>query len=108
MRGVVTASRGIYSGGMMLLPEALNEVQLITLRYVLRTSGLRERNIDDVMLLLWTRPPQIQLAFYYVSCGETQERVAERLGVTQRMIGHYINGQCWDIKRYLKYSNNRY
>ena len=86
----------------MLLPEALNETQLITLRDVLRTAGLKERQIEDVMLLLWTKPHRIQLAFYYRSCGMTYEAIAAKLSVTHPQIMWDIEMGCKDINLYLK------
>ena len=85
----------------MLLPEALNEVQLITLRDVLRTSGLRERNIDDVMLLLWTKPHRAQVAFYYRACGLQYEAIGEVMGKPTQTVHDWVNISCSSIARYL-------
>ncbi len=85
----------------MIAPDALSETELMALRDVFRQAGISERAIQDIMLLLSFKPPQIQLAFYYVTTGKTQQQAATEIGVSQQQVGSYIHHNCDDIKRYL-------
>ena len=85
----------------MLLPEALNETQLITLRDVLRTAGLKERQIEDIQLLLRFKPHRVQLAFYYTTIGLSQRETSAILGCAQSTVWHSVNVGCCDIRNYL-------
>ena len=79
----------------------LTELQQTTLCDVLRTAGLKERQIEDIQLLLRFKPQRVQLAFYYVATGKTQEEAGKIIRVSQRQIGKYITRNCSDIKKYL-------
>lgn len=85
----------------MIIPDALTDAEVITLRDVFRQAGLSERKIQDVMLLLSFKPPQVQVAFYHISTGKTQSRVAQLIGAPRQTVGYYINVNCNDIKGYL-------
>ena len=84
----------------MLLPEALNETQLITLRDVLRTAGLKERHIEDVMLLLWTKPHRIQLAFCFRAIGMPYASIAWKMDKPIMTVHGWVANSCADIKKY--------
>lgn len=79
----------------------LTELQQITLRDVLRTTGLRERQIEDVLLLLRFKPERVQLAFYYRAQGLSQDVISELTGIPQQTISDYLNRECSDIKKYI-------
>jgi hypothetical protein len=79
----------------------MTEVQRITLRDVLRETGLSERRIEDVFLLLWFKPHRVQMAFYYVSQGMTQSQAAGMVGVSQVQVSKYLRHGCSDIRTYL-------
>ena len=79
----------------------MTELQKITLRDVFRQQGLSERRIEDAMLLLRFKPERVQLAFYYVAQGMTQEDAAAMMGVSRRLVGHHLSSSCADIKEYL-------
>jgi DNA-directed RNA polymerase specialized sigma subunit len=80
----------------------LSDIEQITLRDILVTAGLTHRQIEDVFLLLEYKPVKIQRAFYYRACGETQQEIADRLGVTQQQVCRYVSVNCSDIGKYLK------
>ena len=80
----------------------LTEVQQITLRDALRTAGLKERKIEDVLLLLRFKPERVQLVFYYRVQGMTQQWIADKLNMSDRQVRRYINKHLSDIKKYLK------
>jgi len=78
------------------------EVQKITLRDILRTSGLSERQIEDVFLLLSFKPERVQLAFYYRACGNTNEETASFINIDESTVRYYIKVGCEDINCYIK------
>ena len=78
------------------------EVQKITLRDILRTSGLSERQIEDVFLLLSFKPERVQLAFYYRACGNTYEEIGSFIHMSVTQTKRYINDNCGDINKYIK------
>ena len=80
----------------------LTNIQKITLRDILTTAGLKQRQVEDVFLLLSFKPESVQLAFYYRSCGETQEQIADRLGIHQTSVLRMMEEQCDDIKLYMR------
>jgi len=80
----------------------LTEIQKITLRDILREYGLPERKIEDVFLLLRFKPEEVQLSFYYVSMGYTQEETAVMLDIPQQKVSRIISKKCGEIKEYLK------
>ena len=82
----------------------MTELQKITLRDVLRQQGLSERQIEDIFLLLYFKPENVKLAFYYVTIGYTQKEAGEVIGITQPAVKKYIDKRCKDIKEYLKLS----
>lgn len=79
----------------------MTEVQKITLRDVLRQQGLSERRIEDIFLLLRFKPIKVQMAFYYVTSGMTQQEAASIVGVSQMQISKYVRDGCSDIRDYL-------
>ena len=80
----------------------LTEIQKITLRDILTTSGLKNRQVEDVLLLLSFKPERVQLAFYYRSCGETYEDCGKHISVDESTIRYYLKENCGDIYLYLK------
>jgi len=81
----------------------LTEPQQITLRDVLTTAGLSTRQIEDIFLLLSFKRERVQLAFYYRAQGMTQQEVADRVGVAQRVIHYYLTGELAEISEYLRH-----
>lgn len=80
----------------------MNEVQMITLRDVLRQQGLSERRIEDVFLLLRYKPDRVQMVFYYAAQGWTQTDIALTIGTSQQAVSHYINNSLTEVRLYLK------
>lgn len=80
----------------------LTEIQKITLRDILITTGLTERQVEDIFLLLRFKPDRVQLAFYYRACGNTYEEIGGILGVDESTVRSHINTKCKDIKNYIK------
>ncbi len=78
------------------------EVQKITLRDILRTSGLSERQIEDIFLLLSFKPERVQLAFYYRACGNTYEEIGCFINMSTTQTKRYVNDNCDDVNRYIK------
>ena len=83
----------------------LTELQQITLCDTLRTAGLKERQIEDILLLLRFKPQRVQLAFYYRAQRLSQEWIAGELGVSQQQISWDIDNGCRDINLYLNTTN---
>jgi DNA-binding XRE family transcriptional regulator len=79
----------------------VTEVQKITLADVFRQAGLTERQIEDIFLLLFFKPENVQQAFYYVSVGFTHEETAKKIGVSRQQVGLYITNNCEDLRKYL-------
>ena len=79
----------------------LTELQQITLCDTLRTAGLKERQIEDIQLLLRFKPHRVQLAFYYRAQGLSQDVISELTGIPQQTISDYLNKECSDIKEYI-------
>ena len=79
----------------------LTELQQTTLCDVLRTAGLKERQIEDVLLLLRFKPQRVQLAFYYRAQGMTFEQVADMIGEARTTVMYMIDERCDDIKKYI-------
>lgn len=80
----------------------LTDTEILTLRDVFRTAGLRDRQIEDIMLLLSFKRERVQKAFYYRAQGLTYEQVGERVDVPMRGAHAMITEQCWDVQEYLK------
>ena len=80
----------------------MTDLQKITLRDILTTAGLTERQVEDVFLLLRFKPERVQMAFYYRACGLTQVEVADRIEVHQTTVLRMIEEQCDDIKKYIQ------
>ena len=79
----------------------LTNIQKITLRDILTTAGLKQRQVEDVFLLLSFKPESVQLAFYYRACGETYERTAVLIDMSPTQTKRYIHDKCDDIRLYL-------
>ena len=82
----------------------MNEIQKITLADVFRQQGLSERQIEDIFLLLYFKPENVKLAFYYVTIGYTQKEAGEVIGIKQSSVKYHLDKNCSDIKNYLKIS----
>ena len=80
----------------------MNDEQQHTLRTHLLDKGLDEQMVYDIMLLLRYKPDKVQLAFYYVTLGFTQDRAAVNIGVKQATVNYYLSVQCADIKKYIE------
>lgn len=80
----------------------MTEIQMMTLRDVLRQEGLSERSIEDVFLLLRYKPERVQQVFYYAAQGWTQTDTAAAMNVSQRTVWYHLNNGLVDIKLYLK------
>ena len=85
----------------------LTELQQITLCDTLRTAGLKERQIEDIQLLLRFKPQRVQLAFYYTSTGLSLQDTADILGCAKSTVWHSVNVGCFDIKNYLAFDKCR-
>ena len=81
----------------------LTELQQTTLCDVLRTAGLKERQIEDVLLLLRFKPHRVQLAFYYRAQGMTFEQVASIMDISNMQAWKYVMVNCTDIHDYIKH-----
>ena len=79
----------------------LTEIQQVTLRDVLTTTGLNSRQIDDIFLLLSFKRERVQLAFYYRAQGMTYDAIGGRLGVTFQAVEKFVSISCADIQKYL-------
>lgn len=79
----------------------LTEVQKITLRDILTTAGLTNRQVEDIFLLLRFKPERVQLVFYYRACEFSQNKISEKTGIPQQTISDIINNNLNDIKLYL-------
>lgn len=86
------------------VPLSLTDIQTITLRDELRTQGLSQRQIEDILLLLSFKPERTQLVFYYRSIGLTYREVAEELRIPFQSAHYALQQGCSDISSYL--SNN--
>ena len=84
------------------MDTVLTEIQKITLKDILTTSGLKQRQVEDIFLLLNFKPERVQLAFYYRACGETYEWIGEVLNTPRRTVNDWVNINCVDICMYLK------
>jgi len=84
----------------------MNDVQKITLTDILREMGLDEQAIRDLMLLLWFKPPSIQLIFYYSVQGWSQARIAHAVGLKQPTVQHHLEKSLSDIREYLREAVN--
>ena len=80
----------------------LNEVQKITLCDTLRTAGLKERQIEDIQLLLRFKPHRVQLAMYYRLQGMTFENIADLIGASKTQTIRYVYESCDDIIQYIR------
>ena len=80
----------------------LTNIQKITLRDILTTAGLKDRQVEDVFLLLSFKPERVQLAFYYRSCGETYEGIGIKINESAQMCHYYVIDSCHDINLYLR------
>lgn len=80
----------------------LSDIQKITLRDVFRDHGLTERQIEDIFLLLYFKPENVQQAFYYTSIGFSYLKTSEKIHVSTKQAWKYVNENCEDIKTYLK------
>jgi len=80
----------------------LNEIQMITLRDVLRQQGLSERRIEDVFLLLRFKPDRVQQVFYYAAQGWTQRDIAAVIGTAHSTVQYYIDSSLTDVRLYLQ------
>ena len=79
----------------------LTELQQITLCDTLRTAGLKERQIEDIQLLLRFKPQRVQLAFYYRACGFTYQAIADTIRASKTQTMRYLNNNCKDVSLYL-------
>ena len=84
------------------MDTVLTEIQKITLKDILTTSGLKLRQVEDIFLLLSFKPERVQLAFYYRACGETYDDCGKRIAVDESTIRYYLKENCGDIYLYLK------
>ena len=78
------------------------EVQQITLRDILTNTGLTQRQVEDIFLLLRFKPERVQLAFYYRACGNTYEEIGEMLSISHNQVMWDVSESCKDIKKYLE------
>ena len=83
------------------MDTVLTDPQKITLKDILTTSGLKQRQVEDVFLLLNFKPERVQLAFYYRACGETYENIGELIDESAQMCHYYVINSCYDINLYL-------
>ena len=83
------------------MDTVLTDLQKITLKDILTTSGLKQRQVEDIFLLLSFKPERVQLAFYYRACGETYERTAVLIDMSPTQTKRYIHDKCDDIRLYL-------
>ena len=80
----------------------LTDTEYLTLRDVLRTAGLRDRQIEDVVLLLSFKRERVQRVFYLRAIGWTQQDIADHVGISQRHVGNIIGNGCAEIYTYLR------
>ena len=86
------------------MDTVLTEIQKITLKDILTTAGLKQRQVEDIFLLLSFKPERVQLAFYYRACGETYDDVGKLIGQSPRMVFYYISESCSEINDYFRYN----
>jgi DNA-directed RNA polymerase specialized sigma24 family protein len=79
----------------------LTEIQKITLRDILITTGLTERQVEDIFLLLRFKPERVQLAFYYRACGNTYEEIGGFMDEPLKTVHDLVTIGCKDIFKYL-------
>ena len=79
----------------------LTDTEYLTLRDVLRTAGLRDRQIEDVVLLLSFKRERVQRVFYLRAIGWTQQEVADKIGISQQHVSKIISNGCAEIYTYL-------
>jgi predicted DNA-binding protein (UPF0251 family) len=80
----------------------LTDTEVLTLRDVLRTAGLNDRQIEDITLLLSFKRERVQLAFYYRVQGMTFEQVGERVGVSRQVATRMLYEECENIADFLR------
>jgi hypothetical protein len=80
----------------------LTEIQQITLRDILVTTGLTTRQVEDIFLLLSFKRKRVQLAFYYRAQGMTHEEVSERVNVAKSTAFDMLISGCEDVSMYLR------
>ena len=79
----------------------LTDTEYLTLRDVLRTAGLRDRQIEDVVLLLSFKRERVQRVFYLRAIGNTIEQVGEHVGVSHQRVSKILRKGCAEIYTYL-------
>ena len=79
----------------------MNEQQKHELYLKLENIGLRQRQIEDILLLLRFKPERVQLAFYYRAMGKTYQEIGGFLGVSESWARRIFDFNCSDIKKYL-------
>ena len=80
----------------------LTEIQQVTLRDVLTTTGLNSRQIDDIFLLLSFKRERVQLAFYYRAQGMTYKDISNLIDTPLRTVYDMITIHCADLRIYLQ------
>ena len=79
------------------MDTVLTEIQKITLKDILTTSGLKQRQVEDIFLLLSFKPERVQLAFYYRACGNTLDEIGSFIGMTRQGVSKILNERCCDV-----------
>jgi DNA-directed RNA polymerase specialized sigma24 family protein len=82
----------------------LSELQQITLRDILITTGLTTRQVEDIFLLLSFKRERVQLAFYYRVQGMTYTEVADRIGEPWTTVYEWVMRDCENIAIYFRSS----
>ena len=79
----------------------LTDTEYLTLRDVLRTAGLRDRQIEDVVLLLSFKRERVQRVFYLRAIGWTLQEIGDCVGVSKQHIGKVLSNGLSEIRLYL-------
>ena len=78
-----------------------NSIQETTLKDILRTSGLNEIQIIEILDLLEAKPYKVKMTFYYRACGMTYKEIGVILGINLSKVYRIIQRECKIIKHYL-------